>query len=150
MASRTTAPAIGGAVGLCIASTNGTAYVVGIGKNVPNDMSKWDETAQMTLRGVRHNTLIQEYVVLMQGVCGGQEDAAEVQVQGQGSRLIQNAASGKSVGDDKALFDAQSPTLNLRLSQVGSDSKTLTLTVEEYLKAVISRRARQADGKQEG
>ena len=59
VASRTTAPAIGGAVGLCIASPNGTAYVVGIGKNVPNDVSTWDETAQMTLRGVRHNTLIQ-------------------------------------------------------------------------------------------
>ena len=69
---------------------NGMAYVVGIVKNVPNDMT-WDGTAQMTLKGIRHNTLIQDYVVLMQGVCGGQGDTAEAPLQSRGSRLIQRS-----------------------------------------------------------
>ena len=54
-----------------------------------NDASTWDGTTQMTLKGIRHNMLIHDYVVLARGVCGGETDATELPLQGRGSRLIQ-------------------------------------------------------------
>ena len=134
VATRSRAPADGGALAICMLSTGGMAAVIGVGAGVPMNAAGWAEGAVLTLTRTKYANLVRDWVVLAGDVAGGTSGAGAQLPAAGGQRLLQmRRPPGAPPDADISYWDTQRPKLVCVVADAERAAREVEMSLEVYL-----------------
>ena len=134
VATRSRAPADGGALAICMPSTGGMAAVIGVGAGVPMNAAGWAEGALLTLTRTKYANLVRDWVVLAGDVAGGTSGAGAQLPAAGGQRLMQmRRPPSAPSGADISYWDTQRPKLVCVVADAERAAREVEMSLAVYL-----------------